>query len=440
MEGDGEIRIDGRTSVRQVLSRYPSAAEVFERHGIMGCGGPEGPDEPLVFFALVHKVDPERLIDELREHIAASQGSRVTSVPRFGLPFALVPIGLAIAAALAGIPLGASLALLAARGEALDSRWTAAAQAYGQLQLMGWLGLFIVGMALHIVPRFKARPLAMAGWRTPLVLVWAAAVILRTATSALPQAWARPTLVASAWLQPLAALLFTAMVWLTLRGSRREPYDNFLRSALVGLVGGTCLQVAGVTQGLAAHSPYVPSGWDAAAVDGLAYGFVLPFVLGVSLRVVPFFLSLPATLGGYWGQRRPPSGARCPGPIYRRGGNSLSPARLLAVAARPRRRYADRPPQVRPNGLRMATDGAVGAALAVTGLCPGPRSWLARGGIRPPHVAPGLRHPDGLRHRLSCAACIPRRVPTKSGAGRRDLLPAQRGGYNAGRSAVAVHG
>jgi hypothetical protein len=81
MEGDGEFRIDGRTSVRQVLSRYPSAAEVFERHGIMGCGGPEGPDEPLVFFALVHKVDPERLIDELREHIAASQGSGVTSVP-----------------------------------------------------------------------------------------------------------------------------------------------------------------------------------------------------------------------------------------------------------------------------------------------------------------------------------------------------------------------
>lgn len=74
--------ITHRTSVREVRRRYPEAAEVFDQYGIMGCGGPEGPDEPLAFFALVHQVDPDQLITELREHIQArSAPTRPRSTP-----------------------------------------------------------------------------------------------------------------------------------------------------------------------------------------------------------------------------------------------------------------------------------------------------------------------------------------------------------------------
>ena len=294
MEGDDRFRIERRTSVREVLRRYPTAAEVFERHGIMGCGGPYGPDEPLVFFALVHKVDPERLIAELQEHIASVRVAESRAPVDRRLPFAVLPIGLAVAAALGGIPLGAILALMAADGR-LDARWTAAVQAHGQAQLMGWLGLFIVGMALHIVPRFKAVPLALQGLRLPTALAWAGAVALRAGAVSLPQAASVTALLAAAFLQTVAALLFAATVSLTLMRGRRESYDWFLLSALVWLAAGTGLQLAGAARARADGVPYVPAHWDAAALDALAYGFVLMFALGVSLRVVPFFLSLPPT-------------------------------------------------------------------------------------------------------------------------------------------------
>src|SRR5690348_4772127 len=51
--------------------------------------------------------------------------------------------------------------------------WAAAAQAHGHLQLYGWAGLFVLGVALHFVPRLRGAPLAGAGW-IPAIL-WAQA-------------------------------------------------------------------------------------------------------------------------------------------------------------------------------------------------------------------------------------------------------------------------
>src|SRR5579884_4076425 len=57
-------------SVREILARYPTANRVFERHGLLGCGGPNGPREPVAFFARVHRVNPTTLLDELNAHVS----------------------------------------------------------------------------------------------------------------------------------------------------------------------------------------------------------------------------------------------------------------------------------------------------------------------------------------------------------------------------------
>jgi hypothetical protein len=57
-------------SVREVLTRYPEAEVVFERHGLLGCGGPNGPREPIGFFARVHRVDPTILVRELNTYVS----------------------------------------------------------------------------------------------------------------------------------------------------------------------------------------------------------------------------------------------------------------------------------------------------------------------------------------------------------------------------------
>lgn len=294
MAQEDGLRIDRRTSVRQVLARYPGAAAIFEKYGIMGCGGPTGPDEPLAFFARVHRVDPDQLIAELRCYVeAASAPPLAEACLGPALPLALLPIGLAFLWTLIGLPLGGALALLAAAGSASGANWTAAVQAHGYIQLFGWLGLFIIGMALHILPRFKARPLALERLRLPLVLLWCAAVVARTAAPVLPGVWALSLVIAAAAGGLAAAALFTAMVGMTLVVGRRESYDAFLVAACAWPIVGSALFTTGAGVAWREGVPYLPRDWDTAALDVMAYGFVLPFVFGASLRVVPFFMSLP---------------------------------------------------------------------------------------------------------------------------------------------------
>jgi uncharacterized protein involved in response to NO len=44
----------------------------------------------------------------------------------------------------------------------LGTWWVAVAQAHGHLQLYGWAGLFVLGVALHFLPRLRGAPLAGA--------------------------------------------------------------------------------------------------------------------------------------------------------------------------------------------------------------------------------------------------------------------------------------
>lgn len=59
--------ITGNDTVRDVIKQYPDAKKIFNKYGLMECGGPLGPKEPISFFATVHRVDVEKLLKELNE-------------------------------------------------------------------------------------------------------------------------------------------------------------------------------------------------------------------------------------------------------------------------------------------------------------------------------------------------------------------------------------
>jgi iron-sulfur cluster repair protein YtfE (RIC family) len=61
------MAITENDTVREVIKKYPEAKQIFNKYGLMECGGPLGPKEPISFFALVHRVDPEKLLRELNE-------------------------------------------------------------------------------------------------------------------------------------------------------------------------------------------------------------------------------------------------------------------------------------------------------------------------------------------------------------------------------------
>ena len=53
-----KVEITEQTSLRDIIGAYPETRGVMAQYGMMECGGSAGPDEPLGWFARVHKVDP----------------------------------------------------------------------------------------------------------------------------------------------------------------------------------------------------------------------------------------------------------------------------------------------------------------------------------------------------------------------------------------------
>ncbi len=297
MSAEAASPITRRTTVREAVTRYPGIQVVFERYGIMGCGGPQGPIEPIAFFARVHKVDPDALIRELNE-FAGGPGRPATTLEATPVPRApelrFLPIATAAAlAVLAGFPLGTLAAFAAVRDMGLGLRWTPLVQAHGHLQLLGWVGLFIMGIAYHVVPRFKGVALRPQTLVWPSFLMLLGGVMLRTASQPWAEVpWVGALLVASAVLEVVGACAFALVITATVSSGRREAYDAFLLAAVLWLVAAAAANLLVVTELASDGVAVISQDKDEPLLAMQLYGFIVLFIFGISLRVLPVFLNL----------------------------------------------------------------------------------------------------------------------------------------------------
>lgn len=291
-------------SVRALLKAYPATTAVFDRHGLLGCGGPEGPDEPLAFFARAHHVDLAVLRAELIAAIVASeQATAPTRQPSAARPaapadqragayrrflatsllFALTAgglLGVVMLANLTGAP-GAMAALPA---------WPARV-AHAHAQVFGFAALFIMGVAYHALPRLKASPLALPRLADASFGLQAGGVLLIVVGAFLAPPVGSVLHIAGAVALLLAALAFGAVIDRTLAGGTPavERFEPWLRSGCAWLV-----VAAGFALAAAAGVPAL----QPAAFDAALYGFVASWILGFSLRILPVFMGLDAATGG----------------------------------------------------------------------------------------------------------------------------------------------
>jgi metal-sulfur cluster biosynthetic enzyme len=119
-------------------------------------------------------------------------------------------------------------------------------------------------------------------------------VAIRATTQPHGQGFLRVLLGASALLELAGILLFAGIVASVFWRARtkREPYDRFLEVATAWLV-----VLGGMNAYLTIHAAVdgrhvLAAAGDAALLEAAVYGFVVLFVLGVSYRALPFFLSL----------------------------------------------------------------------------------------------------------------------------------------------------
>src|ERR1700758_157191 len=158
--------ITGKTSVAETLRHCPNARRIFDRHGLKGCGGEDGPSESLFFFATVHQVNVDELIREINCEI--NNRSAKPYIYREILPDYIYQrffkAGVLTVLTVGCLWGAVNLLQIALGKNFLQLRLLPSIHAHAHAMIFGWVGMFVMGFAYQSFPRFKNTTL----WRPDL--------------------------------------------------------------------------------------------------------------------------------------------------------------------------------------------------------------------------------------------------------------------------------
>jgi uncharacterized protein involved in response to NO len=188
------------------------------------------------------------------------------------------------------LPLGRAL------GWGLEASRPDLIHVHGQAQVLGFAGLFVMGMALRLMPRFSGVHLRYPQLVFPtLGLITAGLLIRAFIATPLPET-AQGIVTAGAQLSILAGVsCFALMVYATLgqKGSRADATGYMFMVGSGFLVAHALLAlfvaVDGVRDGMRVL-PYLPS---QAVIHFQLIGFLIAFIAGVGTRAIPTMVGLP---------------------------------------------------------------------------------------------------------------------------------------------------
>ena len=203
-------------------------------------------------------------------------------------------IGSALGFALVlGFPLGLILAHSAAQGSQLGGRFGPLVQVHGHIQLVGWFGLFVMGMGYRLTSRFTAVKHRF-NWIVPVTLACAVVGLIARVvgqTFADEGTWLAVLFGASGVLELVAVVLFAAEVARALRLGRHDEfgYTRFFAAGVTWLVAAMLLNAYLSIAAASDSDPLLPVGRSAIVAFLLLYGFASMFVFAVSVRAFPIF-------------------------------------------------------------------------------------------------------------------------------------------------------
>ncbi len=303
--------------IPEIVKEFPSCRVVFDRYGLRGCGGPEGPREPVGWFARLHGVPLDDLLRELNEAATQEEEGAGTEEPPSQVSVAdTIYQPFFKAGSLVAVAFGALWGAIVLSKIGLSDQmqynapygWTLA---HAQVMLFGFVALFVMGFAYQALPRFKhvelwKPPLALSA--LPLMLVgltlqvvahfFAPAPVFQAQGELSVPLWALIVGTAGAVLQWLSVTVFGVVIFQTLqRAKKREHYDPLIFAAIgwfwlsaianVFLFSywGSVTTVQMFTARIAA--------FNAPLRDMQMYGFAAQLILGISLRFLPHAYGFP---------------------------------------------------------------------------------------------------------------------------------------------------
>jgi len=284
-----------------------------------------------------------------------------------------------------------------ARSGMLSSHLPELVQAHGSLQLLGWAGLFVAGMAQRLVPRLAGRPPVRAA-ALPLLVLLAGGAVLRAVGQGMGNVPGGPVALAGSLISA-AGMIGVAVVLAASLLRRRSPMAGWVILAWSGCAWWgvwAILEAWGGVLGVSSGG-LVPVWFDEPAVLVVTLGGIGSFIWAIQSRMVPSF----------FGRKQPTMGALAgPAVIYNFGLLVILVTLVMAAAGRwGGARRVNHECRARPRwggrnlagGCRGRSDrGSAPPARGVT--APGPFCGLSRpmGGRRRRDVDRGLRRPPDL--------------------------------------------
>lgn len=303
--------IDHSALVSDVNRQYPKCRPVFEKYGIAGCGGEYGPPEPIFIFAAAHRVPLREFVAELNQAVRGEwkgiedkgqksedrdRSSAVSGERSDGEHLYKWFVWAALAVALtAGFGLGIVNLTRISLAQSYYSISGVLKQVHGHTQLFGWIGLFIMGVALHAVPRMKMRPLISVRAATIALGLMLLGLVARTFGQPFASTeWGRYLVLGSGLLELAAIGTFVGLLAATaLRSEQeREPYEKFIWASLGWFLVLAVWNLLIIMRMFSHRSIGVPMLQNAWWIQAALFGFVANMIFGFSLRVLPHFLGL----------------------------------------------------------------------------------------------------------------------------------------------------
>ncbi|MFQ5649394.1 MAG: hypothetical protein ACE5IY_05585 [bacterium] len=223
----------------------------------------------------------------------------------FQIRFIWWALGLAI---FAGFALGAHVASVIGFEFPLHKGFYPYIQTHGHVQLLGWAGLFIMGVSLHFIPRLAGTPLSSPSRLTLILRFMVSALVLKFSSQSL-----LPYITQTAWFAPLSVcaaaasvllwmgvVIYVGTVFQTARGAPdlgdRRAFRQvlpFFAMMTLGWLTYATLNLGLVLKMVVATHVVLDQGWSELATQLFLNLVLLPVAFAFSVRLFPLYLRLP---------------------------------------------------------------------------------------------------------------------------------------------------
>jgi uncharacterized protein involved in response to NO len=207
----------------------------------------------------------------------------------------------------AGFAIGAHMTFVLGFDFPLGKGFASFIQIHGHAQLVGWVGLVIMGISLHFIPRLAGVPIARPQWLNRILCLMLIGLALRSiGHSVVPFLPERSALVPVVWLVAVSGVFECGgMLWYaflllnTLRGTGNSrsrsaflavrPYFGMM---VTGWMLYACLNLVLLLHMALDKSVVLDQAWNQFAIQSFVGLVLLPVAFAFSVRMLPLYLRL----------------------------------------------------------------------------------------------------------------------------------------------------